>query len=264
MMIIEIEDRFCKVAEAFSKVLRKVQRAAKRGDAVHEVEEMTWSGLIEMGREVVVAYIKEQAEELPRPEVIEHEGKALQRLPEERLRPYVSAFGPTPFRRCVYAARETQRQEVVPLDAKLGMPESETSYLLQKWIGVRVVKESYKEAQGTLREILGFAPSGRTKGANKRGQAHILTMMGAMGKMRACRELPDYRRGECCFTSSIGASDECGSSGPRRTMRPSIAWWNRRSRSRRPAFVPTAGCRITGILSFGPSTMAICRDSCSG
>ena len=74
-MIIEIEDRFCKVAKVFSEVLSKVQRAAERGDAVHEVEEMTWRGLIETGRETVVAYIKEQEEKLPRPEVIEHEGK---------------------------------------------------------------------------------------------------------------------------------------------------------------------------------------------
>jgi hypothetical protein len=158
-MIIEIEDRFCKVAKVFSKVLDKVQRAAERGDAVHEVEEMTWSGLIETGREIVVAYIKEQEEELPRPKVIEHEGKTLHRLPEQRTRPYVSAFGPTPFRRDVYATRETQRQEVVPLDAKLGMPESDTSYLLQKWSGTQFVKESYKESRGTLLEILGFAPS---------------------------------------------------------------------------------------------------------
>jgi len=32
-MIIEIEDRFCKVAKVFSKVLDKVQRAAERVDA---------------------------------------------------------------------------------------------------------------------------------------------------------------------------------------------------------------------------------------
>src|SRR5208283_3558635 len=158
-MIIEIEDRFYKVAKAFSEVLNKVQRAAKQGTAVHEVEEMTWSGLIETGREVVVAYIKEQAEELPRPELIEHEGKTLQRLPEQRTRAYVSAFGPTPFARDVYATRETQRQEVVPLDAKLGMPESDTSYLLQKWSGTQFVKESYKESHMTLAGILGFAPS---------------------------------------------------------------------------------------------------------
>ncbi len=158
-MIIEVEDRFCKVANVFSKVLEKLERAAERSDAVHEVEETTWSGLIEMGREMIATYIQKQAEESPRPKMIEHGGKKLHRLPGRRLRPYVSAFGPTPFRRYVYAARETQRQEVVPLDAKLGMPEGNTSYLLQKWSGTKCVKESYQESRATLLEIFGFAPS---------------------------------------------------------------------------------------------------------
>ena len=158
-MIIEVEDRFCKVAKAFSTVLNKVQGSAERGDVVHVVEELTWSGLIEMGREMIVGYIQKQDEEIPRPDMIEHEGKKLRRLPERRVREYVSAFGPTPFARDVYAARETQRQEVVPLDAKLGMPESDTSYLLQKWSGTQFVKESYKESRVTLEGILGFAPS---------------------------------------------------------------------------------------------------------
>jgi hypothetical protein len=158
-MIIEVEERFGKAANLFSMMLNKVQRAAQRGAAVHEVEEMTWSDLIETGREMIVAFIKEQEEELPRREVIEHEGKPLQRLPERRVRPYMSAFGPTPFARDVYATRETQRQEVVPLDARLGMPESNTSYLLQKWSGTQFVKESYQESRVTLQSILGFAPS---------------------------------------------------------------------------------------------------------
>ena len=158
-MIIEIEDRFCKAAKVFSETLQKVQRAAERGDAVHEVEETTFRDLMETGRQIVVAYIQEQEEDLPGPEVIEYEGKALRRLPERRTRPYVSAFGPVPFARDVYATRETQRQEVVPLDARLGMPESDTSYLLQKWSGVQFVKASYQESRLTLEEILGFAPS---------------------------------------------------------------------------------------------------------
>ena len=158
-MIIEIEDRFCKAAQVFSKLLGKVQCAAKRGDAVHEVEEMAFVDLMETGRQMVAAFIQEQNEDIPRPAEIEYEGKILQRLPEPRVREYVSAFGPTPFARDVYATRETQRQEVVPLDAKLGMPESDTSYLLQKWSGTQFVKESYKESHVTLAGILGFAPS---------------------------------------------------------------------------------------------------------
>ena len=158
-MIIEVEDRFCKATEQFSRVLAAIEQAAERGDAVHEVEETTWFGLIEMGREMIAGYIKKQGEEVARPKMIEHEGKKLHRLPGRRMRPYVSAFGPTPFRRDVYAARETQRQEVVPLDAKLGMPEGNTSYLLQKWSGTKCVKQSYQESRATLLEILGFAPS---------------------------------------------------------------------------------------------------------
>jgi hypothetical protein len=45
------------------------------------------------------------------------------------------------------------------LDAKLGMPEGNTSYLLQKWSGTKCVKESYDQSRATLLEILGFAPS---------------------------------------------------------------------------------------------------------
>src|SRR5665648_163340 len=101
-MIIEVEDRFCKVAKAFSKALEKLERAAERGDAVHEVEEMTWRELIEVGREMIARYIQKQEEEVPGPKVIEHEGKKLHRLRRRRMRPYVSAFGPTPFRRYVY------------------------------------------------------------------------------------------------------------------------------------------------------------------
>ena len=96
-MIIEVEDRFCKVVKQLSRVLAAIEQAAKRGDAVHEVEETTWGGLIEMGREMIAAHIKQQDEELSRPKVIEHEGKTLHRLPKRRLRKYVSAFGPTPY-----------------------------------------------------------------------------------------------------------------------------------------------------------------------
>jgi hypothetical protein len=158
-MIIEVEDRFCKVAKAFSKVLEKLERAAEREAAVHEVEEMAFDDLLEMGRRMIAACIEQQREAVPRPKTIEQEGKTLRRLRGQRPRPYMSAFGPVPFRRDVYATRETQRQEVVPLDAKLGMPEGNTSYLLQKWSGTKCAKESYQESRASLREILGFAPS---------------------------------------------------------------------------------------------------------
>ena len=158
-MIIDVEERFCKAAEQFLAVLENLEQAAKRDEAIHEVEQSTWDGLREVGREMIAGYIEKQGEEVARPEVIEHEGKKLRRLPQPRTRRYVSVFGPTPFERDVYATRETQRQEVIPLDVKLGMPEGDTSYLLQKWSGIACARQSYQEARETLLSILGFGQS---------------------------------------------------------------------------------------------------------
>jgi hypothetical protein len=80
-MIIEIEDRFCTAAKVFAETLQKVQRAAERGDAVHEVEEATFRALMETGRQLVVAYVQEQEEDPSRPEVIQYEGKTLHLRP---------------------------------------------------------------------------------------------------------------------------------------------------------------------------------------
>ncbi len=158
-MIIDVEERFCKAAEQFLAVLENLEQAAERDEAIHEVEQSTWDGLREVGREMIAGYIERQGEEVARPELIEHEGKKLRRLPQRRTRRYVSVFGPTPFERDVYATRETQRQEVVPLDAKLGMPEGDTSYLLQKWSGIACARQSYQEARETFLSILGFGQS---------------------------------------------------------------------------------------------------------
>ena len=158
-MIMKIEDRFGKAAVQFLKVLTSVQEAVASGNAVHEVEEAVFAGLMEVGRELILAFMQEQDEALPHPETIEYEDRTLQRLSERHTRPYVSVFGPAPFERDVYATRETQRQEVVPLDAKLGMPEGNTSYVLEKWGGTQCVKESYKQSRETFLGILGFAPS---------------------------------------------------------------------------------------------------------
>jgi hypothetical protein len=149
-MIIEVEERFCKAAEQFVGVLENLEQAAERDEAIHEVEESTWQGLREVGRQLIAGFIEKQGEEVARPEVIEQEGKKLRRLPQRRTRRYLSVFGPTPFERDVYATRETQRQEVIPLDAQLGMPEGDTSYLLQKWSGVACATQSYQEARETF------------------------------------------------------------------------------------------------------------------
>ena len=46
-------------------------------------------------------------------------------------RPSVSAFGGFDIHRYVYDTRETQKHQMIPLDAILALPQSEFSYVLQ-------------------------------------------------------------------------------------------------------------------------------------
>jgi hypothetical protein len=157
-MIIEVEERFAKAAQRFLGVLKTIDEAAGRNAPVHEVEQSAWQGMLETTREEIAAYIAMQDTE-DYPAEIKVEGKRLRRLKEKRRRKYLSAFGPIAYRRYVYATRETQRQEVIPLDAKLGMPKGDTSYLLEKWLGADCTGESYKEARESFLRIFGFSPS---------------------------------------------------------------------------------------------------------
>ena len=61
----------------------------------------------------------------------------------------------------MYAAREGQKIEHVPLDARLGLPEGEFSYVLMDWLQRLCVKESFREAATDLRALLNLAPSER-------------------------------------------------------------------------------------------------------
>jgi len=157
-MIIEVEDRFAKAAQRFLSVLKTIDEAAGRDAPVHDVEQVAWQGMLETAREEIAAYIQMQDTEDCPPEIA-WQGKRLRRLEEKRRRTYVSAFGSISYERYVYAARETQRQEVIPLDAKLGMPRGDTSYVLENWLGADCTGESYKEASESFRRIFGFAPS---------------------------------------------------------------------------------------------------------
>jgi len=159
VMIMNTEECFCKAKEVFFEMLRKVEQDTIDGKAIHEVEENVWKNSLELGREILAAHIKMQAISTPDPDIIQYSNKTLRRLDGKRNRSYHSVFGEIIFGRNVYALRETQRHEVVPLDAKLGMPEGDISYLLQRWCNARSVNGSYAQVKRSITEIFGFAPS---------------------------------------------------------------------------------------------------------
>ena len=91
-------------------------------------------------------------------------GRALRRLEQTHQRRYVSIFGELPIDRHVYGTRETRKHEVAPLDARLELPESEFSHVLQDWDQQLCVQGPYSEARGTVQKILGPPGAGLRSG----------------------------------------------------------------------------------------------------
>ena len=74
----------------------------------------------------------------------------------------MSIFGELFIERHVYGTRETQKHELVPLDARLNLPDSEFSYVLQDWDQQLCAEGPYNEARATVRKILGLGQSVRS------------------------------------------------------------------------------------------------------
>jgi hypothetical protein len=84
------------------------------------------------------------------------------RLADLHPRRYVSIFGELIFDRTVYGTRAKQKIQAVPLDAELGLPEGDFSYLLQSWLQERCLDTDYAGAVQGLAAILRVRPSVRS------------------------------------------------------------------------------------------------------
>src|SRR3972149_2403621 len=82
------------------------------------------------------------------------DGRELKRLEDSHPRYYHSIFGEFPLERTVYGTWEGQKIEAVPLDARLQLPVSDFSYVLQDWAQALGVEHAFARAAETLQRIL--------------------------------------------------------------------------------------------------------------
>ena len=82
------------------------------------------------------------------------DGRVLKRLENTKKRTYQTVFGAFELQRYVYATREGQKAELVPLDARLQLPESKFSYLLQDFDQHLTMEEPFEQVAQTIQRIL--------------------------------------------------------------------------------------------------------------
>ena len=162
-MILAQEQRILKghVEAQVQQMLSSVEQAIKEGRTIGAMERYLWRGVLALGRRLMEGFVAGQGTGDVGP-TFEYQGQTLRRFEALHKRRYVSVFGELTIARHVYGTRETQKQEVVPLDARLELPASDFSYLLQEWDQAKCVQDSYDEVRVDIQRVLGLGQSVRS------------------------------------------------------------------------------------------------------
>ena len=137
-------------------LLGYIQQAARNGCPAHEVEQELWSHLLRLGRHAFGLFLGLQGTGDLGPSLALPDGTTAQRLESTHDRPYRSVFGDFTLARTVYGSRAGQKIAFVPLDARLQLPESDYSYLLQKWDQALGCEVAFARVAATLHDVLGL------------------------------------------------------------------------------------------------------------
>jgi hypothetical protein len=160
-MIMAQERMILKGQAQLEEMAAFVRRCARDGRPMDQVERGLWSSLLALGHTLLRGYV-EGVGPGDIGDTLILEGRELRRLEVPHDRRYVSVFGELDIFRYVYGTRETQKQEAVPTDALLGLPDSEFSYVLQEWDQSFCVEDSYEESRRKVEKILGIGQSVRS------------------------------------------------------------------------------------------------------
>ena len=161
-MIMAKEQAFLKAQEQFDNLKNLVELAARDEHRIDTVERDLMGQLLALGRTLLIAFVAHQGDGDVGPTIEVEDGEPLRRLPMRHDRRYLSIFGELTIPRIVYGSREGQKIQRVPLDERLGLPESSFSYVLEDWSQRLCLKESFAEARNSLEMLLGLRLGSRT------------------------------------------------------------------------------------------------------
>jgi hypothetical protein len=152
---------FVKAHEQFQQMCEFLDQAFSKGQRLDQVERGLFPQAMTMCLELLRSYVEAHGDG-DRGETLEREGETLDRLPRLHDKRYLSIFGELLIGRWVYGTREGQAIEWSPLDAALGLPAGENSYVLEDWLQRLCIQEAFGGSVESLRAWLGTTVSVRT------------------------------------------------------------------------------------------------------
>jgi hypothetical protein len=161
-MILSKEQAILKSEIQLKELLIYVQQAVANAERIDQVERTLLQRLLALGHTLLMTYVASHGDGDQGPTATATDGRTWRRLPKPHQRRYVSIFGVLEISRVVYGTREGQKIEWVPLDACLGLPAGEFSYVYQDWVQRLCVQGSFEEAGQSLEYLLGLRAGVRT------------------------------------------------------------------------------------------------------
>lgn len=144
------------VVKMVGNLTQLIERAAREGRAAHEVEESLFRELLSLGRNLYGQFLGSQGTGDAGEQVTLPDRLTVPRLGELHSRSLLTIFGEFVIDRVVYAEREGQKIAAAPLDARLQLPASKFSYLLQNWDQLLTTDLPYNQVSRYLATILGL------------------------------------------------------------------------------------------------------------
>lgn len=152
------ETMFLKALSVFQEICAFLIAAGRDGLRLDEVERHVHTRLAQQGLEFLQEYV-DRAGNGDAGETVTCEGRVLRRSETPTRRRYLSIFGELGIVRYVYSAGDKRPIEYAPLDARLGLPAGEISYVLEDYQQRLCVKSPFAKGTEDLRAILGTAVS---------------------------------------------------------------------------------------------------------
>lgn len=160
-MIMTQEQAFGKAQQQLLDLVAFVRQASQDQQRLDQVERGLLAQLLQLGHTLLTAFVAAAGDGDVGETTTAPDGASCRRLPEPHSRPYRSIFGELPISRFVYGSREGQKIDHVPLDATLGLPEGEVSYVLEDWTQRLSLKGAFAEAAQSVYDLLGLRTSVR-------------------------------------------------------------------------------------------------------
>ena len=155
------ETEFLKAQQQFQRLCDLMRQAGREGWRMDEIERKAMPELVRLGLEFLVGHVENQGQRR-RGSTVTDDERTLHRSDELHTRRYLSIFGEVSIPRYSLCDAQGQKAEYVPLDARLGLPAGEISYVLEEWQERLCVKTAFGQSVEDLKAILGHGVSVRT------------------------------------------------------------------------------------------------------